>query len=339
MKIVSAQIVGANVDTEVYLRQDPKVSRGYHDWVMSSSALRQFYLCPRKWLHQDQSPETEATEWGTLVDTLVTSKSRFSGRYAIQPDTYPAGKDSTAVKRKECAVGDPIPWNNNSGFCRDWVEEQKKGGKKIISRVEFERACAAVARTEEDSVWKDVCSLSDPQVMIVGKAEVDGIMIPLKCLLDFVPCRESAYQDIIVDLKTGRSAENGRFRRSLFDFGYHVQAALGLDLYNAATGENRTTWCFLVQESLPPYEPSRKLLGQRFIEIGRATYINALKGYADCLKSNSWPGYDDGRTAKEVQGWSIIDPDPWMEEMREFVRPIEESQESETDEPETDFVP
>ena len=47
------------------------------------------------------------------------------------------------------------------------------------------------------------------------------------------------------------------------------------------------------------------------MNIGRDKYRTALANYAWCLKHDRWPGYDE--TDESVQGWTITEPEPWME--------------------------
>ena len=85
--------------------------------------------------------------------------------------------------------------------------------------------------------------------------------------------------------------------------GYHVQSAFDLDLYNAATGEQRDTWCFVLSENFPPYETGRAILSLEKLNCGRIIYRAYLAKYAKCLATGKWPGYQDG--VETLDGWSL----------------------------------
>jgi hypothetical protein len=101
----------------------------------------------------------------------------------------------------------------------------------------------------------------------------------------------------------------------VFFWGLHVQAALYLDLYTRATGEDRTDFLHAISESEPPYEPGRALLtaGSQFdfVEEGRRVYVDALRFYCRCVKSGKWPGYAD-MAENSIHGWPICQPEAWM---------------------------
>jgi hypothetical protein len=82
-----------------------------------------------------------------------------------------------------------------------------------------------------------------------------------------------------------------------------------MDVYNAATGENRVEWLHVIQENTFPWQPGRRYLSVEFIKEGRAAYYDALRLYCQCLKNNTWPSWDD---SSPYNGWTLIEPKPWM---------------------------
>jgi exodeoxyribonuclease VIII len=129
-----------------------------------------------------------------------------------------------------------------------------------------------------------------------------GIVVPVKILVDLAPRPETfMWGCCLGDLKTCQNAGKS-WARKVFELSYHVQAAFYLDVWEAATGEKRTEFFHVVQESFPPWEPARKILSAEFIELGRWRYQEALNRYAKCLSAGEWPGY----------GQDIVQPEPWM---------------------------
>jgi hypothetical protein len=299
--------VGA-VNPDAYHAQE--FERGDKRLAMSPSSLKAFGQCPSRWRAGYNSPESDAKDFGSLLDCLALTPDLFETRYAVSPATYPA-----EGKKK----GDPTedkPWNWNATFCKDWRKDQ--GGKRVISQSELAEAKAAVAALRRDSVIADFIDASDTQVLVTADYhdEATGLVIPVRCLMDFVPRKDSEFPKSLGDLKTTRSAALQPFTRFAFQMGYHVQAGFDLDLFVAATGEDRCNWCFILQENYPPFQTGKRLLSEDFITLGRVEYRRLLAAYCWCLKNGKWPSYDD--TDEAIQGWSLIAPEPWMESQAMF---------------------
>src|SRR6185503_12774374 len=107
----NCKIVGENVSTEVYMRQTAR--RGEKDYSMSRSALVDFAVNPAKWLAGGTYDEpTKATDWGSVMDCLLTCPDKFNSLFAITPEVYPA------KGAKKGGVDVEKPWNRNATYCR-----------------------------------------------------------------------------------------------------------------------------------------------------------------------------------------------------------------------------
>jgi hypothetical protein len=87
--------------------------------------------------------------------------------------------------------------------------------------------------------------------------------------------------------------------RSIISRGYHWQAALYLDLWNAATGEKRNRFVFCFIEVTEPYESAWVEVSPALIEAGRAGYMNALAKWQSCVAIDVWPRQHEGITLIE----------------------------------------
>jgi hypothetical protein len=292
--LVSAKVVGDNIPLADYVGQLPNVNRGDPEYVLSRSDLVEIGRCAHRWVAGYQPPDSDAKEWGALIDCMTLSPDRFRTAYAMTPEMYPDSK-----------TGEPKPWNWNANYCKAWRDERP--GVTIIRPNEFEEASAAVSVLMADEQIRDLIKLSRKQVMVVAEykdADTD-LTVPLKCLIDLVSGIGLA------DLKTCSTASPFVWPRDVFNYGYNVQAALYLDAYNLATGENRQEFVHILQESFAPWETAKRMLSAEFIELGRASYIAALKRYCGCLKENRWPGYDEGARLV-VNGLRIVEPEAYM---------------------------
>lgn len=321
----NAKVVSAGVNPVEYHNQ--KELRGTPEYFMSPSALREFYRCPSRWKKGYESPDSDAKRYGSLIDCMITTPSEFEKRYVVRPETYevtlnecPECKslsDSESCRKcKKPRVPKRVnrEWNGNSSECAKWVAAKEESGLEVISKPEYDNAQAALKALRDDeiiSTWLDSC---DMQVLVRGEwHDPDtGLVIPVRCLMDFVPRLDTEFSKCLGDFKTTRNAGLSAWSRWCFNAGYHVQAGFDTDLYIAATNEDRMTWCFICQENYEPWQTAKRMLSvEHGLDLGRLEYKRMLKLYARCLKTGKWPHYDDHDEA--IQGWSLIVAEPFVE--------------------------
>ena len=297
MKLASARIVGS-VSHADYRRQDAK--RGDRDYCISRSDLVQILECPHRWRAGYQTKDTDAKDYGRLLDCLFLTPDRFDGLYAVPPPTCKDAKDNLK------------DWDFRSAERQKWREQQHEGCRNVVTGAELAEARAALNALKQDYECTVLMDDAQTQVMVCGIWEDDGIEIPIRGLIDIVPSKyNSAFRGCLADFKTCAYAGPDGWPRTVKKYGYHIQAALYLDLFCAATGEDRTEWLHLCQENYWPFEIGRREMSQRFLDLGRFEYRHALRVYADCIREDFWPQYDDS-TPNVRPGWTLTEPEEWM---------------------------
>ena len=121
--------------------------------------------------------------------------------------------------------------------------------------------------------------------------------LELKGRLDYV--RE--HDDVIVDLKTTRCASEAEFKRSVLNYGYHIQAAFYMDLYRAHT-DRAPRYMILCVEKQSPYEMAIYELSPKFLIAGRNAYKRALRKYF-YQKTTADRGYPNEMQKLEPAEW------------------------------------
>ncbi len=318
-----AQIKAVGGNAVTYHEQE--FERGDARFSVSSSMLREFYRCPDRWRKGYNSPDSNAKSFGNLLDCLLLTPELFAARYVVRPEIYEStvmrcptcGSESDAKECRKCkTVREPVTvtkgWNSNAAECKAWIE--RNAGKQIVSSGDYNDARAAAESFQRDEPLAMFLNESKKQVWVEGAWEDDatGLVVPVRALLDMVPDKDGVFGKSLGDLKTTMSAALEPFQRHVYKMGYHMQAAFHADLYCAATGEDRPNWCWLLVENYPPYQTGRRICAESFLEIGRAAYRKALSVYCACLKSGQWPDYDH-TDITDAQGWTIVQPDAWME--------------------------
>jgi hypothetical protein len=96
----------------------------------------------------------------------------------------------------------------------------------------------------------------------------------------------------IVDYKTTTCAHPVKFRRSAADYGYHQQDPFYRDAVGAA-GLGERGFAFICQEKDPPYLVSVVQLDGDDVALGAARNRRAREVLAECLATDTWPGYGD----------------------------------------------
>lgn len=300
-------IVGDQVDPAVYLvsvgeSDSGPARRGDHAFVMSRSSLMEVWLCAERWRDGFERKESNATDYGSRFDALALDNKRWLEKYTVAPATYPCEPTKKDPRTEK-------PWNGNSDWCRTWKTEAEKNGLEVLSVKEDADVKDAVIVLHKQPIISELIKSSRKQVFVTGeyKDRETGLVIPVKTLIDLVS------EDRLGDLKSSSSADPLRWAKTCFDYNYDAQAAMNLDLFNAATDEERTDFFHVIQENYAPWQVCFPIpiLSVELVEIGRMKVMAALRHYAQCLKSGNWPGYSPTRTAWHP--WQIIDATPYMQ--------------------------
>jgi len=308
-----AKIVGINVSAATYLRQDPEVKRGHKDYVMSRSELMLFRSNPQRWIRGYTFKDTAATDWGTLIDCLVTQPQAFDATFALQPETVTATKTMSCVKEGEAREGDQVPWQPLCKEAKEFNKQARAEGKQIVSARDFKDAKQALEVLKTDAYIAHMLNDALFQVMVIGNYvdKETGIIVPLKCLIDIVPSIKGRHANAIADFKTARSADPEKWNKVVDDQNYDAQAAICLDLYHSAKPKERWVFNHIIQENEFPYQQARRYMGDTYLAIGRIKVWTALQQYCKCLKEDSWPSWDDAGPMV-VDGFGPIRPKDWL---------------------------
>ncbi len=98
---------------------------------------------------------------------------------------------------------------------------------------------------------------------------------------------------IVPDYKTTASAEPRAFNRSIFNFGYDLQAVFYMDAIRAAGIADDVEFRFIAQETTAPYLITIHELDEIGLRLGRERVDRACAVFAECTATGIWPGYSD----------------------------------------------
>lgn len=113
----------------------------------------------------------------------------------------------------------------------------------------------------------------------------DASGLPLKCKPDRALLRR-----LIVDLKTTDDISPDGFGRTIFNYGYHCQAALYVDGLASAMEGEEFPFVFIAVSKEPPHETAVYTLPPRAIDLGRAANRTTLVELAQCRRTGDFSG-------------------------------------------------
>lgn len=306
--------------------------------------------------------ESKAKNWGSMVDARLLTPETFNERYAVRPETMEqvvlkcpsCGSVTDSPRCRKCKIDRDeqrvqVPWSARNEACAEWTDEQESAGKTIITSRQLKDCDRAVARLLDKPTIQKAVECSEKQVHVRGEwlDKASGLVIPVQCLIDFVPRKATEYipdvelpwPNCLGDLKECNQAGTDQFNRKVEQFGWQIQAAFDLGLYYAATGDWRKDWFIIGQKNYGVFQPFKRLFSdprdsqsgfcmdaegqpmvwtcpdQRLLEsedfIWHGAYaVRVLMArYAKCLATGYWTDYDDNDYA--VFGFGRSTPGPW----------------------------
>lgn len=237
---------------------------------LSSSDLRRILRSPAH--YRAPHPQTTAAqEVGTLVHEAV-----------LEPSTW-------QICRRPAPKIDKRTKEGKATFEWQTAQEQQLGIKFVPEDL-YNQVCA---------IAESVASLLGPTCLFTcGMAEVSGFTElndqPIRIRPDYIR------DEMIIDLKTTVDARD--FQRSVFNYGYDIQAALYLDAAKAIDGlERKFVWVVVEKEA--PYGVQVFEASDEVIQRGRSLYQKAIQIYQDCAALDVWPSYSTAIQTLELPKW------------------------------------
>ena len=161
------------------------------------------------------------------------------------------------------------------------------------------------ADTETSHYWRESTDTVSDELVAARLRVRNSVFllggVDCKARIDALPGEDSMWSDCVVDIKTTANASPEEFRRSCFNFGYHIQAAHYL------TAADRARFIFIVVERDAPHCVAIYELDDDALELGRETREFLLGQWALCEAEeaaggpDAWPGFP----CEEIQELSL----------------------------------
>lgn len=246
---------------------------------VSKSMLWDFYKSPYKWFFgYEEKQVTPAMEFGRAVHSAALTPESFRKDYACSPF------DSWRTKESQ-----------------EYKKESEANGITILKEADFFRAMetAEAVMNDAEMLKKEEYAAEVSVFGNIGSTLVKG-------MIDIVPHNDRT----LYDIKTTANIESlDDLQKTILNRGYHWQAALYLDLWNAASGETRDEFVFAFVETTSPHETAFVKMSKEFIDLGRyggyksPGYMQALIAYETCIEEKNWKKRICGTQVVNVPSW------------------------------------
>jgi hypothetical protein len=231
-------------------------------------------------LNPSRPPESDASHFaiGKAAHDLILDGAGWPDRYHVLPE----GFTRAGTKKWADAIAD--------------ADAAEAAGKTIIRHDDHATVLAMAEAIKRHPISKALIR-GKAEKTIAWKDKETGVW--LRCRPDFLP------DDLrfIPDYKSTASAAPKDFERSVFNYGYALQAALYLEGIAAVFGEDDRQFFFISQEKDPPYIVQPYCLSQSAYEYGRREMRKAINIFANCLNANKWPSYSEDFVTIDLPLW------------------------------------
>jgi hypothetical protein len=228
---------------------------------VSQSTLKEFdsYATPKHYQARKPRVPNEAMQFGTVVHTAVLEPERLAGSYYVRPERFTAG-----AKEK-------------------WLAAHR--GKPVITKSNEAAIPKIVERVKALSPFAAALKCGHREVSFFKRDLETGLL--LKCRVDVLAAEDESEALWVFDLKKVQSgkATADEFGRSSMDFGYHIQAAS----YTRITGAAH--FVLVPFDDGAPYDACQWEPDADMMDWGAFEYRRILNAFAECLRTDSWPGY------------------------------------------------
>jgi hypothetical protein len=224
--------------------------------------------------HDRSSP---ALDFGHALHTYILEPDTFGAKFAVAPKV-----DRRTNPGKEA-------W-------KTFIDNKPIGAEEFAAD-DFQKI-QDISKRIQESIFRKFIEGGRAEVCIVWIDKQTG----LKCKARLDYWHDSF--NCIVDLKSTENASREKFMKSIFDYGYHQQAAFYTDGVLELLGFEPEFEFFPIEKQ-PPYAFAVYAAHENLIRAGRNSYRKALEIYAQCEATGNWPGYPDELQYIDLPQWAL----------------------------------
>ncbi len=199
---------------------------------------------------------------------------------AVYKDAFRIGSVAHAriLEKKVCKNILPADFNGRTKAGKELKASFGKDHLTISEATDIERMFSAV---ESHSIGRKIINPDWAEIVVIVDDPETGLR--LKAKFDCLPDKGN----VVFDLKTCQSAAEAKFKWTMRDFGYSVQASHYLNVANLA-GLEMSNFLFIAVEKEAPFGVQCFSLSDDAQEKSDDAYFAMLKDFAECKKSDDF---------------------------------------------------
>jgi len=294
--------------------------------VISASGLIEMMNSPKHYYSRyilGEQEETKAKEDGTLLHMAYYENEKFLEKYEVLNDKseYLSTADEIKEKIKELGgkpkgkkdelINQLLELDSSCAIWDSYLSQIKESGKKIISADDHKKVLRVIEGIN-GHWWLSKLPTENRQVEVAGHyTHKSGVIISFR--LDDLRFANNG-QPIILDLKKTRNASPESFSRDIWNYKLFVQAAIYTDAIKDIFGiEPKYAW--IASEFASPFCLEVYAADFGMIEAGRAIYNKMIMKYQECMESDLWPSYGNGKVQEiALPHWAYNKLDEYAEQ-------------------------
>ena len=245
---------------------------------LSVSGAKVLLDCPARYRWQQDNPvHKDAYDFGHVAHELILGKG--AGYRVLDFDSW-RSKDAREAK-----------------------EQAHADGVAPILTAEHERAVALADAVKADSTAAAMLATGRAEKSIYATHDDTGVL--LRGRADWLTEKRDG-TPVVVDVKTTASAAPASIDRAMSEYGYAMQAAWYIDLL-AANGLPDAKFYLIFVEKNAPHFVTIATPSDDALAYGREKNEKAIRLYAECVKTDTWPGYPPHEANVPAWAWKELE--------------------------------
>lgn len=254
----------------------------FHFWSMHRN--------PRR----PQRKETASMFSGSLAHCSILEQDAMAARYIVVPEDAPRRPTAAQWNAKK-------PSADSVAAMAWWTDfNAKAAGRLIVTDEQYETTQRQIDAVLAVPELAHALASGQPETSVFWIDERTGL--PCRCRPDWLHTLPDG-RVIVLDLKTTADADPQAFGRSVWNYGYHRQAAhytAGLQ----ACGVPVAAFLFAVVTSTYPFIAVPYVLDDEATRRGAEEVLDLLDLYRQCARTDTWPAYGAGVQVLSLPAWA-----------------------------------
>jgi hypothetical protein len=236
----------------------------------------------------DRYPEKEPSDsliLGRAAHSLILGDEVFEDHFIFVPEDAPRRPTVTQVK----AFERDGKWSDAAAEGAAFWEafDNRAAGRHLLTPEQHEKICYMAENLAANPHCVELLKSDLIEISMIWQDEPTGIWV--KSRPDCIPTNGADYSDLKTFSPKGADLKLSAMR-SITDFGYPMQMALGVMGAEQVFGTTATECALVFVQTTEPYECIPIRIDADSLYWARILCRQALDTMADCLKAGEWPG-------------------------------------------------